>query len=117
MSVAKPWYKNFKPTEDWQYLKIRIWSDEDLDVEVTELSFRMSIQQALESIFGRVGASCYINVLDWNQYHNEGIIKVKQSELTTVWSAMITHQFSISNKACILDILSSSAHLISLVSQ
>lgn len=38
----------------------------------------MSIQQALETIFGRVGAACYINVLDWSQYHNEGIIKVKQ---------------------------------------
>jgi RNase P/RNase MRP subunit POP5 len=54
------------------------WSDEDLDVEITELSFRMSIQQALETIFGRVGAACYINVLGWSQYHNEGIIKVKQ---------------------------------------
>jgi hypothetical protein len=37
------------------------------------------------------------------------------SELTTVWSAMISHQFLIQNKACTLDIISSSAHLISLV--
>ncbi|KAI9345942.1 hypothetical protein BD770DRAFT_396605 [Pilaira anomala] len=117
MSVAKPWYKNYKAIEDWQYLKIKIWSDENLDVEVTEVSFRMSIQQALETIFGRIGVSCYINVLDWNQYHNEGIIKVKQSELTTVWSAFATHQFSIDSKACVLDIVSSSAHLISLVNQ
>ncbi|KAI7886847.1 uncharacterized protein EV154DRAFT_520990 [Mucor mucedo] len=112
--MSKPWYKNYKPLQEWQYLKVKIWSDEDLDVQVTELSFRMSIQQALETIFGRVGASCYINILDWSQYHNEGIIKVKQSELTTVWSAMLTHQFTIANKLCTLDIISSSAHLISL---
>lgn len=52
-------------------------------MEITEVSFRMSIQQALQSIFGQVGASCYINVLDWNQYHNEGIIKVKQRYYST----------------------------------
>lgn len=39
------------------------------------------------------------------------------SELTTVWSALVTHQFSIDSKACVLDIVSSSAHLISLVNQ
>lgn len=54
------------------------WSDETLDTEITELSFRMSIQQALEFVFGQVGVSCYINVLGWNQYHNEGVIKIKQ---------------------------------------
>lgn len=60
------------------YASLFRWSDEELDVEITEVSFRMSIQQALQSIFGQVGASCYINVLDWNPYHNQGIIKVKQ---------------------------------------
>ncbi|CAO3637217.1 unnamed protein product [Mucor fragilis] len=110
----KPWFKNCKPVHEWQYLKIKIWSDEELDVEITEVSFRMSIQQALQSIFGQVGASCYINVLDWNPYHNEGVIKVKQSELTTVWSSMLSHQFLIANKACALDVIASSAHLISL---
>ncbi|OBZ87563.1 hypothetical protein A0J61_04390 [Choanephora cucurbitarum] len=90
------------------------WSDEDLHVEVTELSFRMSIQQALQSTFGQIGASCYINILDWNKFTNEGIIKVKQSELTTVWSALLNHQMTIANKLCVLDVLSSSAYLISL---
>ncbi|KAI8090177.1 uncharacterized protein B0P05DRAFT_529642 [Gilbertella persicaria] len=112
---AKPWLKHFKPIQDWQYLKVKIWSDEDLDVQVTELSFRMSIQQALQTIFGQVGASCYINVLDWNKFTNQGIIKIKQSELTTVWSALLNHQFLIANKLCTLDIIDSSAHLISLV--
>ncbi|KAI9486171.1 MAG: hypothetical protein EXX96DRAFT_614000 [Benjaminiella poitrasii] len=111
----KPWFKKFKPIQEWQYLKIKIWSDEDLQVEITELSFRMTIQQALQAIFGQSGASCYINVLDWNRFQNEGIIKVKQSELTTVWSAMLHHQFLIANKPCTFDILSSSAHLISLL--
>ncbi|KAI8886549.1 hypothetical protein K501DRAFT_309511 [Backusella circina FSU 941] len=74
----------------------------------------MSIQQALEQVFGKVGTSCYINILDWNEYTKKGVIKVKQSELTTVWSAMANHQFLVSNKVCILDILDSSAHLISL---
>ncbi|CEP10611.1 hypothetical protein [Parasitella parasitica] len=113
-SNTKPWFKNLKPIQEWQYLKVKIWSDEELDVNITEVSFRMSIQQALQSIFGQVGASCYVNVLDWNQYRNEGIIKVKQSELTTVWSSMLNHQFLIANKACALDVVSSSAHLISL---
>ncbi|KAI8975778.1 hypothetical protein BDF20DRAFT_914637 [Mycotypha africana] len=112
--ISKPWFKHFKQIDDWQYLKVAVWSDEDLDVKITELSFRMSIQQALQSVFGASGTSCYINVLDWNPYKNQGIIKVKQSELVTVWSAMLNHQFSISSKVCTFDILASSAHLISL---
>ncbi|CAO3652484.1 unnamed protein product [Mucor hiemalis] len=114
MSEIKPWYKNYKPIQEWQYLKIKIWSDEDLDVEITELSFRISIEQALTTVFGRIGASSYINILDWNQYEYIGIIKVKQCDLTTVWSALISHQFSVTNKACTLDVISSSANLISL---
>lgn len=96
----------------------------------------MSIEQALTTVFGRIGAASYINVLDWNQYEYVGIIKVKQwystpslksqstlnlifcsislSDLTTVWSALISHQFSVTNKACTLDVISSSANLISL---
>ena len=54
------------------------WSDENLEIEITELSFRMSIHQALEFVFGQLGASCYVNILSWNQYHNEGVIKIKQ---------------------------------------
>ncbi|PHZ17370.1 uncharacterized protein RHIMIDRAFT_288281 [Rhizopus microsporus ATCC 52813] len=113
-TIVKPWFKKYKPVDEWQYLKVKIWSDETLDTEITELSFRMSIQQALEFVFGQVGASCYVNVLGWNQYHNEGVIKIKQSELTTVWSALVSYQFEMGAKLCAMDVVSSSAQLISL---
>ncbi|CAO3670050.1 unnamed protein product [Rhizopus microsporus] len=131
-TVVKPWFKKYKPVDEWQYLKVKIWSDETLDTEITELSFRMSIQQALEFTFGQIGASCYVNVLGWNQYHNEGVIKSSKgrfffkkkdnlclyinnlSELTTVWSALVSYQFEMGTKLCAMDIVSSSAQLISL---
>ncbi|KAI9248186.1 hypothetical protein BY458DRAFT_526627 [Sporodiniella umbellata] len=113
-TCVKPWFKKYRPVDDWQYLKVQIWSDQDLDVQITELSFRMSIHQALEHVFGQMGTSCYVNVLGWNPYDNQGMIKIKQSELTTVWSALASYHFTISEKTCAMDIVSSSAQLISL---
>ncbi|CAO3667571.1 unnamed protein product [Rhizopus stolonifer] len=113
-TTVKPWFKKYKAVDNWQYLKVKIWSDQDLDVQITELSFRMSIHQALEHVFGQMGTSCYVNVLGWNQYHNQGMIKVKQSELTTIWSALVSYHFTIEEKTCAMEVISSSAHLISL---
>ena len=45
---------------------------------MTEVTFRMSIQQALQSSFGLAGASIVIDVLDWNDKTNIGFIKVSQ---------------------------------------
>ncbi|KAI8976136.1 hypothetical protein BDB01DRAFT_804629 [Pilobolus umbonatus] len=111
--MNKPWFKHLKVLKEWQYLRIRLLSAEPIPA-MTETAFRMSIQQALQEIYGHMGASCYINILDWNQYTQEGIVKIKQSELTTVWSALLNHLFSVSDIRCTFDIISSSAYLTSL---
>ncbi|KAI7872784.1 hypothetical protein BDF14DRAFT_27665 [Spinellus fusiger] len=100
--------------KDWQYLSIKIWSEEGLVVNMTELSLRMTIHQALQTNFGIVGASSPITVLDWDEVAHTGIIKVMQSELVAVWSALVNHQFLITGQPCAFEIISSSAHLISL---
>ncbi|KAF7721882.1 hypothetical protein EC973_003978 [Apophysomyces ossiformis] len=99
---------------DPKFVSFGSWSEVDLDVSITDISFRMSIQQALQANFGLVGASIAVDVLDWDEANHIGIIKVPQSELVTVWSALSMHQFLIAGQPCAFDILDSSAHLISL---
>ncbi|KAG0175647.1 hypothetical protein DFQ28_006589 [Apophysomyces sp. BC1034] len=74
----------------------------------------MSIQQALQAIFGLAGVSVAVDVLDWDESSHVGIIKVPQSDLVTVWNALSMHQFLIASQPCAFDVLDSSAHLISL---
>lgn len=45
---------------------------------MTELTFRMTIQQALQATFGLAGAAIVIDVLDWNEAERVGYIKVPQ---------------------------------------
>ncbi|KAL0074355.1 hypothetical protein F4703DRAFT_1893179 [Phycomyces blakesleeanus] len=100
--------------KQWQYLSIKLWSESNINVEMTELSLRMTIHQALQASFGIVGTASIVTVLDWDETSLEGIIKIEQSELVTVWSALANHQFLMSGQPCAFDILGSSASLISL---
>ncbi|KAI9304787.1 hypothetical protein BJ944DRAFT_266282 [Cunninghamella echinulata] len=110
----KPWHKNHIRLNQWQYLKIKIWSDKSLDITITELAFRMSIQQAVTSNLGAVGSGIKVDVLDWNETTHTGIIKVSQSELIIFWGSLVIYQFSMSGQPCAFDILDNSASLISL---
>ncbi|KAI9493217.1 hypothetical protein BDB00DRAFT_379827 [Zychaea mexicana] len=101
------------PLKEWEYLKLKVWS-ENFIPNVTEVTFRMSIQQALQSSFGLAGASIVIDVLDWDDKTNIGFIKVSQKELVTVWTALTLHQFRVSGHACSIEVLGASASLISL---
>ncbi|KAI9318562.1 hypothetical protein BX666DRAFT_1929345 [Dichotomocladium elegans] len=92
----------------------RISSDPTRCPSTTELTFRMCIQQALQSLFGLAGAAIIVDVLDWNEKTNVGFIRVNQSELVTVWNALMLHQFRISDMPCIVEVLGSSASLLSL---
>ncbi|KAI9010389.1 hypothetical protein CLU79DRAFT_773563 [Phycomyces nitens] len=98
----------------WQYLSIKLWSEKDISLVMTELSLRMTIHQALQANFGTVGTSAIVTVLDWDENAHMGIIKIEQSELVTVWSALTNHQFLLSGQPCAFDVLGSSANLISL---
>ncbi|KAG2217272.1 hypothetical protein INT45_009312 [Circinella minor] len=111
--TAKPWRMTRLPLKEWEYLKLKIWS-ENFVPSMTEVTFRMSIQQALQSSFGLAGASIVIDVLDWNDKTNVGFIKVSQKELVTVWTALTLHQFRVSGHPCSIEILGVSASLISL---
>ncbi|KAI8097676.1 uncharacterized protein BX664DRAFT_326978 [Halteromyces radiatus] len=112
--VMKPWFKNHLPLKQWQYLKIKVWSENGLDVKMTEVAFRMSLQQAIQSTLGWAGTGSKIDVLDWNEETHIGIVKVPQSELVMIWGAIAVHQFAMAEQACALDILDTSASLISL---
>lgn len=50
----------------------------DQKPNITEVTFRMSIQQALQSTFGFSGASIVVDVLSWNESNNTGYIRVAQ---------------------------------------
>ncbi|KAI8144627.1 hypothetical protein BJV82DRAFT_607973 [Fennellomyces sp. T-0311] len=113
MATAKPWRITRLPLNEWEYLKLKIWS-ENYNPNVTEVTFRMSIQQALQSLFGLAGVSNVIDVLDWDEKTNTGFIKVAQKELATVWTALTLHQFRVSGHACSIEVLGASASLISL---
>ncbi|KAL1931055.1 hypothetical protein VTP01DRAFT_10192 [Rhizomucor pusillus] len=53
--------------------------DADQKPNITEVTFRMSIQQALQSTFGISGMSIVVDVLSWDQSSNTGYIRVAQS--------------------------------------
>ncbi|ORY97834.1 hypothetical protein BCR43DRAFT_490445 [Syncephalastrum racemosum] len=117
---------------EWQYLKVKMyahcfggntsvglwivysWGDGDAKLSTTELSFRMSIQQALQNMFGLASAAAIVDVLDWSEDDNTGIVKVRQSDLLSVWNALILYQPSTEGQRCAFDILATSASLISL---
>lgn len=52
--------------------------DADQKPNITEVTFRMSIQQALQSTFGISGMSIVVDVLSWDQSSNTGYIRVAQ---------------------------------------
>lgn len=62
----------------WLMRRFIRWGDGETKPSTTELSFRMSIQQALQSMFGLAGAAAIVDVLDWSEADNTGIIKVRQ---------------------------------------
>ncbi|KAI8330723.1 hypothetical protein BC941DRAFT_475360 [Chlamydoabsidia padenii] len=113
-STIKPWYKHHLPLNRYQYLKIKLWAEQELDVKVTELAFRMSLQQAIRASLGIAGTGSQLDVLDWNETTHVGIVKVPQKELIMIWGALATHHFSMAGHTCALDIIDNSASLISL---
>ncbi|SAL98617.1 hypothetical protein [Absidia glauca] len=113
-SILKPWHRHHLPLDQYQYLKIKIWAEKALDVKVTELAFRMSLQQAIGTTLGISGTGLKMDVLDWNDDTHTGIVKVPQRELIMIWGAFTTHHFSMAGQTCALDILDNSASLISL---
>lgn len=54
------------------------WAEKALDVKVTELAFRMSLQQAIGTSLGIAGTGFKMDVLDWNDDTHIGIVKVPQ---------------------------------------
>lgn len=52
--------------------------DADQKPNITEVTFRMSIQQALQSTFGISGMSIVVDVLSWDESSNTGYIRVAQ---------------------------------------
>ncbi|ORZ15286.1 hypothetical protein BCR42DRAFT_416798 [Absidia repens] len=113
-SSMKPWYKHHIPLDKYQYLKIKLLAEKELNVKVTEVAFRMSIQQAIQNTLGLAGTGLKIDVLDWNPTTCTGIVKVPQKELVVIWGSLVTHQFAMADQVCTLDIVDNSASLISL---
>ncbi|CAO3593085.1 unnamed protein product [Absidia cylindrospora] len=112
--MVKPWYKHHIPLDKYQYLKIKLWAEKELKVNVTEVAFRMSLQQAMQNTLGLAGTGLKINVLNWNPTTYTGIVKVPQKELVVIWGSLVTHQFAMADQVCALDIVDNSASLISL---
>ncbi|CDS07304.1 hypothetical protein LRAMOSA01253 [Lichtheimia ramosa] len=114
--TGRPWRLAREPLKEWEYLKIQIYGAIPTDrPNMSELTFRMSIQQALQSTFGLAGASIVVDVLHWDEHTSTGYIKILQSELVTVWNALILHHFQMNNKSYAIQVLGSSANLISLM--
>ncbi|ORX48805.1 hypothetical protein DM01DRAFT_1338464 [Hesseltinella vesiculosa] len=111
--TSHPFSRRFR-LEQWHYIKLKILSESPLPTSINDVVFRMSIHQAMMDTLGVVGAGIKLEVIDWDEKEHTGIIKAPQSELISVWGALVTHEFSLASQPCVFDILSSSSQLLSL---
>ncbi|KXJ25942.1 ribonuclease P protein subunit p14 [Exaiptasia diaphana] len=101
------------------YLKVALEFEERDDEESSVkpvldiLSYKKLILEALEQLHGQVGGALVVDVLKYEQTTSEAILRVKESGLVKVWSALTLLGYYKDHR-CAFHICQVSPHLMAL---
>ncbi|XP_001637708.2 ribonuclease P protein subunit p14 [Nematostella vectensis] len=103
----------FKQKADYFYLKVNLEFDAGNEVSFDILTFKRLLLIALDSLHGQVGSSIPVDVLKFDPVPLEAVIRIPESGLVKVWSALTLYG-SHQEVKCAFRVTQVSPHLIAL---
>ncbi|XP_031561534.1 ribonuclease P protein subunit p14-like [Actinia tenebrosa] len=103
----------FKQKAEYFYLKVLLEFERCDGVNVPEIDmllYKRLLIQALEELHGQVGAALTVDVLKYNSSTLQAILRVPESGLVKVWSALTLFGFY-QDQRCAFRVLQVSPHL------
>ncbi|XP_058959662.1 ribonuclease P protein subunit p14-like [Pocillopora verrucosa] len=98
------------------YLKLKIDISKEVDetpVEIDIVTFKSILIQALDSLHGKVGSAIGVDIIKFEASSMEAILRVKESGLVKLWSALTLLSYY-KDRRCAIYVIQVSPYLLSL---
>ncbi|PFX34375.1 ribonuclease P protein subunit p14-like [Stylophora pistillata] len=98
------------------YLKLKIEISKEVDersVEIDAVTFKSILIQTLDALHGKVGSAISVDIIKFEASLKEAILRVKESGLVKLWSALTLLSYY-KDKRCAIYVIQVSPYLLSL---